>query len=182
MIQKTGKHGESRMIRRPACRTNPGNAQDLKSAMFEPYNPGGAAPHQSPLYGAYGVTPDLLRLGLKNPQLRFFQEPPGTLEGPDPLVDVLQEWLGKEKPVSVLDFSGVPAAAADLAIGVILNLLFEVLCAARRAGRASAEPVRYSSYLRRHTDISVRARALLRAALRTKSPGKVGNTESGSCS
>jgi hypothetical protein len=117
-----------------ACRSNPGNAQDLKSAVFEPYNAGGAAPHQSPLYGAYGVTPDLLRLGLMNPQLRFFQEPPGTLEGPDPLVDVLQEWLGKEKPVSVLDFSGVPAAAADLAIGVILNLLFEVSLRSEKGG------------------------------------------------
>jgi len=31
-----------------------------------------------------------------------------------------------DRPVSVLDFSGVPAEAADVAIGVVLDLLFEV--------------------------------------------------------
>jgi DNA helicase HerA-like ATPase len=38
----------------------------------------------------------------------------------------MQEWLGGDKPVSVLDFSGVPSHAADAAIGVVLNLLLEV--------------------------------------------------------
>lgn len=38
----------------------------------------------------------------------------------------MQDWLGGDCPVSVLDFSGVPSAAADLAIGVVLNLIFEV--------------------------------------------------------
>lgn len=116
------------------CEQTPGNAAELKSATFKPYNPGGAAPHKGPFFDTYGVTPDLLRLGLQNPQLKFFQEPAGTLEGPDPLVDVMQEWLGKEKPVSVLDFSGVPAAAADLAIGVVLNLLFEVSIRSEKGG------------------------------------------------
>lgn len=116
------------------CQLAPGNAQELKSATFKPYNPGGQAPHKGPYYDTYGVTPDLLRLGLTNPQLKFFQEPAGTLQGPDPLVDAMQEWLGKEKPVSVLDFSGVPAAAADLAIGVVLNLLFEVSIRSEKGG------------------------------------------------
>ena len=113
---------------------DPGDAQQLRSPTFEPYGPGGQAPHQSPLYGTYGVTPDLLRLGLLNPQLQFFLEPAGTTEGPDPLVEVLQEWLGKESPVSVLDFSGVPSGAADLAVGVILNLLFEVALRSEKNG------------------------------------------------
>ena len=39
---------------------------------------------------------------------------------------MIQEWLGAKLPISVLDFSGVPSVAADLAIGVILSLLFEV--------------------------------------------------------
>lgn len=117
-----------------ACRTDAGNAQTLQSAVFQPYNAGGAAPHKGPLYDIYGVTPDLLRLGLLNPQLNFFQEPAGTPQGPDPLIEVLQEWLGKAKPVSVLDFSGVPALAADLAIGVILNMLFEVCIRSEKGG------------------------------------------------
>jgi hypothetical protein len=130
---------ETRMVKNdPAtaaqCRTEAGDAQSLRSAKYLAYGPGGQPPHQSPLYGMYGVTPDLLRLGLLNPQLAFFQEPQGTIEGPDPLIAVLQEWLGKDKPVSVLDFSGVPALAADLAIGVILNLLFEISIRSEKGG------------------------------------------------
>lgn len=107
-------------------RTDPGDAGTLHSAQFEPYGPAGQPPHQAPTYGTYGTSPDLLRLGLLDPQLRFFLEPAGDPHGVDPLVGVMQEWLGKEKPISVLNFSGVPSGAADIAIGVVLNLLFEV--------------------------------------------------------
>ena len=106
--------------------TDKGDAASLRPATFKPYSPGNVAPYQAPTYATYGNVPDLLRLGLLDPRLRFFQEPQGDSEGPDPLVSVVQEWLGGERPVSVLDFSGVGATAADVAIGVILNLLFEV--------------------------------------------------------
>lgn len=109
-----------------ACQTDPGHPATLRSAQYEPYNPAGQAPHQGPRYGVYGTTPDLLRLGLLDPRLRFFQEPAADPVGDDPLVAVMQQWLGAGQPISVLDFSGVPAEAADLAIGVVLNLLFEV--------------------------------------------------------
>jgi len=36
------------------------------------------------------------------------------------------EWLGATKPVSILDFAGVPEEAAELAIGVVMDLLFEL--------------------------------------------------------
>ena len=109
------------------CVTNSGCAATLQPAQFQPYNPGGQAPHQGPMYGTYGTSPDLLRLGLLDPQLRFFQEPPShPIGNVDPLIEVMQEWIGKMKPISVLDFSGVPSGAADIAIGVVLNLLFEV--------------------------------------------------------
>lgn len=41
-------------------------------------------------------------------------------------MEALASWLGGDRPVSVLDFSGVPAHATELAIGVVLDLLFEV--------------------------------------------------------
>ncbi len=135
--QLDSENRETRMTKADAttaCLETAGDAQQLRSATFRPYGPGGQAPHQSPFYGTYGVTPELLRLGLLNPQLQFFQEPLGTVEGPDPLIGVLQEWLGKALPVSVLDFSGVPSVAADLAIGVILNLLFEICLRSEKDG------------------------------------------------
>ncbi len=111
-----------------------GDAQQLRSTEYKPYSAGSKAPFKGPLYGMYGMSPDLLRLGLLNPQLQFFREPAGTTDGPDPLIEVMQEWLGNASPVSVLDFSGVPTTAADLAIGVVLNLLFEVCLRSQKGG------------------------------------------------
>ncbi len=123
-----------------ARQTEAGDAATLRSAEFVPYNPGGQAPHKGPLYGMYGTSPDSLRLGLLDPQLRFFQEPSGDSIGPDPLVGVMSEWLGGDKPVSVLDFSGVPSRAADAAIGVVLNLVFEVALRCERDGPGIGRP------------------------------------------
>jgi uncharacterized protein len=122
------------------CEEDPGDAATLRPARFHPYNPAGQAPHQSPLFGTYGAIPELLRLGLLDPRLRFFQEPQGDPAGEDPLIGVLEEWLGGSRPVSVLDFSGVPAEAADLAIGVVLNLLFELAVRAPPEGPGIGRP------------------------------------------
>ena len=119
---------------------NPGSANELRSAEFRPYGPGGQSPHKGPFHGTYGTIPDLLRLGLLDPQLQFFQEPGGDPDGVDPLVDVMHDWLGRNQPVSVLDFSGVPTIAADLAIGVVLNLLFEVSLRCKYDGPGIGRP------------------------------------------
>ena len=108
------------------CLLDGGDPRALRPATFQPYGPGGQPPHKGPFHGTYGTTPELLRLGLLDPQLQFFQKPEGDPEADDPLVDVMHDWLGRTHPVSVLDFSGVPTIAADLAIGVVLNLIFEV--------------------------------------------------------
>ena len=108
-----------------ACIEDGGDAESLTPARFAPYGQGGAAPHQGPMFGVHGRTPELLRLGLSDTRLAFFQEPPIEPSGDDPLVGVLVSWLGESRPVSVLNFSGVPARASELAIGVVLNLLFE---------------------------------------------------------
>lgn len=122
------------------CQIGPGDAATLRPAQFEPYGPGGQSPHQAPTYGVYGATPELLRLGLLDPRLHFFQEPLGDPAGPDPLVEVMQDWLGGDRPISVLDFSGVPAMAADLAIGVVLNMLFEVALRSESDGPGIGRP------------------------------------------
>lgn len=123
-----------------ACRTALGSAATLQPALFQPYGPGGQPPHKGPMYGVHGAGPDLLRLGLLDPQLRFFQEPAGDHHGGDPLVQVMQEWLGGPRPISILDFSGVPSGAADAAIGVVLSLILEVALRCERDGSGIGRP------------------------------------------
>jgi hypothetical protein len=126
------------------CVDDEGDAATLVPATFAPYNPAGQPPHKAPTHGDYGATPELLRLGLLDPRLQFFREPPVDPTGDhDPLIDVMLDWLGHEKPISVLDFNGVPPEASDLAIGVVINLLFEVAlrCAPNGDGIGRPSPV-----------------------------------------
>ena len=135
---------ETRMVKENAatvCVSSHGDAQELRPTTFLGYGPGSIPPQKSSTYDEYGTTPNLLRLGLLKPELQCFQFPLGTAAGPDPLVEVMQDWLGGPYPISVLDFSGVPSLAADLAIGMVLNLLFEIAVRSEAggtgAGRAS---------------------------------------------
>ena len=90
----------------------------LRPTKYKPHGAGSTPPNKGPYNGMYGTSPDQLRRGLLDPQLRFFRGPEGTPDGDDPLVRVVQDWLGGDRAVSVLDFSGVPSVAADLAVGL----------------------------------------------------------------
>lgn len=118
-----------------------GDAASLKPTRFKPYAMGTTAPFKGPMFGMYGTAPDRLRLRLADPRFRFLLEPKGDSKGQDPLPDVIVEWLGNENPVSVLDFSGVPGEATDLAIGLILQMLFELSVRSRTTGIGRNRPV-----------------------------------------
>lgn len=118
-----------------------GDAATLKPPIFKTYGLGSAAPFKGPLFSVYGTAPERLRTRLLDERFRFFREPAGTPDGTDPLVQVVDEWLGGEKPVSVLDFSGVPGEATDLAVGAILQILFELAVRSRTDGIGRPRPV-----------------------------------------
>lgn len=110
----------------PAAVVDEGDAASLKPATFEPYGPGGAAPFQGHLHGHYGTTPGRLRSRLLDARFAFLARAhPNPADG-DPLPGYLASWLGGGKPVSVLDFSGIPSDVSDVAIGLVLELLLSV--------------------------------------------------------
>ena len=53
------------------CEEEPGDAAGLVPARFAEYGQGGAAPFKGPMHGSHGSLPELLRLGLLDPRLRF---------------------------------------------------------------------------------------------------------------
>lgn len=123
------ENNETRQIKADpssSCVEKQGSPTSLAPAQFTPYGQGSAAPFKGPEHGRYGRTPELLRLGLSDPRLAFFREPVSQPSDDDPLLEVMTSWLGGHQPVSVLDFSGVPSSASELAIGVVMELLFEV--------------------------------------------------------
>lgn len=107
------------------CLEQEGSPQDLTPATFAPYGAGGAAPFQGPTYRHFSPAAERLRLRLRDPKYQFFLGPPDPQQ-PDPLIEDVSSWLGSALPISVLDFSGVPSDVADVAIGLILNMTFEL--------------------------------------------------------
>ena len=104
-----------------------GDPAALRPAIFEPYGPGGI--FQNTFYQSYSPLPDRMLVRLKDPRFSFLSRSYPNPTEPDPLPECLSQWLGTSLPISVLDFSGVPSEAADVAIGAVLNLLFEVTVA-----------------------------------------------------
>ena len=118
------EHGDS-------CVTNEGGAEELNPPAFEDYGQGGQPPNKGDNFNSYGTSPEYLRRALEDPRFQFFQRPRTDIQNQDPLESVIQEWLGNENPISVLDFSGVPESAAQAAVGIILKFLFEISTRAR---------------------------------------------------
>lgn len=119
-----------------------GDPATLTSSVYKPYGMGSAAPFQGPHWQHYGTTPDRIRLKLKDPRLSFLLAPlEEEATNADPLPGLAGDWLGGDRPVAVLDFSGVPSEASDLAIGLVVRMLFEVALRSRDDGIGRSRPV-----------------------------------------
>ncbi len=116
-----------------------GSAQELRPAIFEPYGAGATPPAKATTFGKHGNTPERLRRGLLDPRLEFL-DLDGDWTDEDPLPSIVADWLGGAKPLSILDFSGVPSDAAGLAIGVVLHILFELAVRAPLTGPGIGRP------------------------------------------
>ncbi len=117
-----------------------GDPKKLKPTRFTPYKPAGGKPSRGPHFEDHGRIPELLRLALENPDYAFLLQPEADPKGEDPLCEAMIEWLGEERAISVLDFSGVPTGVADLAIGVVLELLFELALRSEADGPGIGRP------------------------------------------
>lgn len=106
-----------------------GNPEKLIAPRFKPPATGSNAPYK----GGEGIIKrslDLCRARLLDQQYSFLLAP-GNWE-PDlenkiesDLDELLKSWLGHEKPITILDLSGIPSTRLDLLLGSLLDILFE---------------------------------------------------------
>lgn len=93
-----------------------------------------------------GHLPDTLNIGqqlhslgskLRVPRFDFIFKPGEYLptengEVSKDLNELLEGWIGSDKPVTILDLSGVPSAILNLIIGVLLRILYDALFWSRK--------------------------------------------------
>lgn len=110
-----------------------GDAATLKASRYRPHGAGNAAPFINQV-GVLGIRRQLdqMRSRLLDRQYDFLLHP-GAWE-PDlngsaakDLSELLKAWLGHDRPITILDLSGVPSAVVGRLIGAILKITYEGL-------------------------------------------------------
>ncbi len=110
-----------------------GNAATLKASRYKPHGAGSTPPFINQI-GVLGIRRalDQMRSRLLDRQYDFLLHP-GEWE-PDlsgkaakDLPELLQAWLGHDKPITILDLSGIPSTAIARLIGAILKIIYEGL-------------------------------------------------------
>ncbi|NAT79110.1 DUF853 family protein [Dickeya dadantii] len=106
-----------------------GDAETLSPPQFKPPGSGSAAPFKK---GQHILTKqlNLMKARLLDSQYSFFLSPDDYT--PDAngkikkdLDHLLKEWLNHEKPISILDLSGMPTSQLDMLLGSIMSIIFE---------------------------------------------------------
>jgi hypothetical protein len=116
-----------------SAQTQPGNAETLTSPIY----PLPGAGNTSPFANKTGVLSirrqlDQLRSRLLDRQFEFMLRPgpwEPNLDGipENDLPQLLEDWIGHDRPITVLDLSGIPSAVLTRLIGAILNITYEAL-------------------------------------------------------
>lgn len=107
-----------------------GDFQKLIPPRFQPPGTGSSAPFKGG-QGALRKQLDLMKSRLLDSQYSFLLNPGpwnpdknGKIE--KDLDALIEEWLGHDKPITILDLSGMPSSRLSLLLGAILDILFEV--------------------------------------------------------
>jgi uncharacterized protein len=110
-----------------------GDAATLRLPQYKPHTTTNSAPYQNNA-NVLGIRRQLdrMRSRLLDRQFEFLLSPgewsPDTTgaAGKD-LPELLESWIGHDKPITVLDLSGVPSGVLVELIGAILTIIYEAL-------------------------------------------------------
>lgn len=123
----------------------PGDAERLIAPTYPLPGPGGAAPFANKT-GVLSIRRQLdqMRSKLLDRQYDFMLhpgdwEPALSDEAKKDLPELLESWLGSEKPISILDLSGIPSGVLHHLVGGILNILYEALFWGREASEGGRQ-------------------------------------------
>ncbi|MBW8027764.1 ATP-binding protein [Clavibacter michiganensis subsp. michiganensis] len=119
-----------------------GDPRELRSASFTPYGPTATEPFKGPENSTFGTQPDQLRKAIQDPRLAFFSS--GAFDDhikSDPLPDIVNTILGNTSRISIIDTSEVASAAAEVCVGGILQLAFELAIRGGESSLGRAHPV-----------------------------------------
>lgn len=122
-FDKSNKDDQTKNV---AKETNKGDYENLISAKFEPYTMGAQVPYKSKHQEYYAYEKKILAR-LKDSRYDFLFDPGEYKDekSSKDLHNLLNDWIGSDKKLAILDLSGVPFEVLDMTIGLITRFVYD---------------------------------------------------------
>ncbi|MFI0429197.1 ATP-binding protein [Mariniflexile sp. HMF6888] len=101
-----------------------GNAEKLEKPLFKIYKPGG--PFKSNETNFCGIADSILNI-MSNDDFSFMFGDNEFINGKKTIEELILSWIENDRQISILNLSGIPYNILDVVIGIISNLLFDVI-------------------------------------------------------
>lgn len=103
-----------------------GNVEKLEKPVFKIYTTERTAPFKSNETYFRGIADTMLNI-ISNDDYRFMFGDDEFINGTKNITDLISRWIENKKQITVLNLSGIPYNILDVVIGVISNLLFDIV-------------------------------------------------------
>lgn len=117
----------------PSAKTKDGDPEKLIPNQYPAPNPGGKEPFAHPRPRNILKQLELMRSRLQDSRFEFLFNPGANLS-PDlsgktkgDLHDLVQSWVGHDKPLTVLDVSGLPSEVLSTIVGTLIRIVYDML-------------------------------------------------------
>ena len=108
------------------CKVSDEDAENLIPAEFEPYSMGSVAPYRSRKQEMYSYEKKLLaRLKDSRYDFMFYPGDYKDESSPKDLHNLLEEWIGGNERLAILDLSNVPFEVRDITVGLITRFVYD---------------------------------------------------------
>ncbi|MFH1940846.1 MAG: ATP-binding protein [bacterium] len=104
-----------------------GDYNNLEPPSFKPYAVGSAAPYKSKVNQEFYPYEKKLISRLRDSAYDFLFHPGDYTDATSPkdLHDLLNDWIGGEERLTILDLAGVPFSVLDITVGLITRFVFD---------------------------------------------------------
>ncbi len=118
---------------KPSKKTQVGDAKKLLPNKYPAPNPGNQAPYAHPRPRNIRKQLELMRSRLQDSRFAFLFQPGDDLlpnldgNAKGDLHGLVQSWVGHDKPLTVLDVSGLPPEVLSTVVGTLIRIVYDLL-------------------------------------------------------
>lgn len=103
-----------------------GSAEKLEKPQFEMYSTINSAPYKSNETNFRSIADNILNI-ISNDDFQFMFGNDEFISGKKNIEELISSWIENEKQITVLNLGGIPYNIIDIVIGIISNLIFDII-------------------------------------------------------